>query len=117
MYSTRNESGETVEQQPENENKEEKARMTYNLTIPIDAPTMTVAQAIAWKILNLLPSGTAFAIRAQPEPRGEGEPPPPPAGRTWTPADLRDIEDGIVPASRRYDAEFVAAVEKKAGGL
>ena len=35
--------------------------MTYNLTIPIDAPTMTVAQAIAWSVLKLLPSGTAFA--------------------------------------------------------
>ena len=88
--------------------------MTYNLTIPIDAPTMTVAQSIAWKVLKLLPTGTAFAIRAQPEPRGEGEPPP--AGRIWTPAELRDIEDGIVPASRRNDPEFVAAVKAKAEG-
>ena len=88
--------------------------MTYNLTIPIDAPTMTVAQAIAWKVLKLLPTGTAFAIKAQPEPTGEGEPPP--AVRTWTPAELRDIEDGIVPAARRYDAEFVAAVKAKAEG-
>ena len=92
--------------------------MTYNLTIPIDAPTMTVAQAIAWSVLKLLPSGTAFAIRAQPEPIGEGDTPPPPApeGRTWTQSELRDIEDGIVPASRRYDAEFVAAVKAKAEG-
>ena len=88
--------------------------MTYNLTIPIDAPTMTVAQAIAWKVLGMLPAGTAFAIRAQPEPQGDT--PPPTAGRTWTPAELRDIEDGIVPASRRYDAEFVAAVKAKAEG-
>ena len=86
--------------------------MTYNLTIPIDAPTMTIAQAIAWRVLKLLPSGTAFAIKAQPEP--QGDPPPPPAGRTWTQSELRDIEDGIVPASRRYDAEFVAAVKAKA---
>ena len=86
--------------------------MTYTLTIHIDAPTMTRAQEIAWSVLKLLPSGTAFAIRAQPEP--QGEPPPPPAGRTWTPAELRDIEDGIVPASLRYDAEFVAAVKEKA---
>ena len=88
--------------------------MTYNLTIPISAPTMTRAQAIAWSVLKLLPSGTAFAIKAQPEPIGEGEPPPPPAGRTWAPAELEDIEDGIVPASRRYDAEFVAAVKANA---
>lgn len=88
--------------------------MTYNLTIPIDAPTMSRAQAIAWKVLGMLPAGTAFAIRAQPEPQGET--PAPPAGRTWTQSELRDIEDGIVPASRRYDAEFVAAVKAKAEG-
>lgn len=41
----------------------------------------------------------------------------PQSPRVWTKAELRDIEDGIVQASRRYDAEFVAAVEKKAGGL
>ena len=90
--------------------------MTYNLTIPIEAPTMTVAQAIAWKVLSLLPTGTAYAIRAQPEPQGDTPPPPAPVGRTWTKAELRDIEDGIVPASRRYDAEFVAAVKAKAEG-
>lgn len=90
--------------------------MTYNLTIPIDAPTMTRAQAIAWRVLWLLPSGTAFAIKAQPEPQGETPPTPAPAGRTWTPAERRDIEDGIVPASRRYDAEFVEAVKAKAEG-
>lgn len=88
--------------------------MNYTLTIPIDAPTMSRAQAIAWKVLGMLPAGTAFAIRAQPEPKGEK--PPPPSGRTWTPAELRDIEDGIVPAARRYDAEFVAAVKAKAEG-
>ena len=88
--------------------------MTYTLSIPIDAPTMTRAQEIAWSVLKLLPSGTAFAIKATPEP--QGEPPQPPSGRTWTPAELRDIEDGIVPASRRYDVEFVAAVKAKAEG-
>ena len=87
--------------------------MTYNLTIPIDAPTMTVAQAIAWRVLKLLPSGTAFAIKAQP-PAECGQPPS--GGAPWTKAELRDIEDGIVPASRRYDAEFVAAVKSKAEG-
>lgn len=87
--------------------------MTYNLTIPIDAPTMTVAQSIAWRVLELLPSGTAFAIKAQP-PAGCGQSPA--GGTTWTPAELRDIEDGIVPASRRNDAEFVAAVKAKAEG-
>ncbi len=46
------------------------SRMTYTLTIPIDAPTMTVAQAIAWKVLGMLPAGTPFAIKAQPEPQG-----------------------------------------------
>ena len=90
--------------------------MTYTLSIPIEAPTMTVAQVIAWKVLNLLPNGTAFAIRAQPEPRGEGDTPPPPAGRTWTQSEIRDIEDGIVPASRRNDPEYLAAVKAKAEG-
>jgi hypothetical protein len=91
--------------------------MTYTLSIPIDAPTMTRAQAIAWSVLKLLPSGTAFAIKAQPPAEGgQGDTHPPTAGRNWTPAELRDIEDGIVPASRRYDAEFVAAVKAKAEG-
>jgi hypothetical protein len=36
--------------------------------------------------------------------------------RAWTRAELSLIEDGIVPASRRYDAEFVAAVKAKAEG-
>lgn len=90
--------------------------MNYTLSIPIDAPTMSRAQAIAWSVLRLLPTGTAFAIKATPEPKGEGEPPPEPTGRTWTQSELRDIEDGIVPASRRYDAEFVAAVKAKAEG-
>ena len=90
--------------------------MTYNLTIPIDAPTMTVAQAIAWSVLKLLPSGTAFAIKAQPEPQGEGAPPPQPAAGAWTKAEIRDIEDGIVPACRRNDPEYLAAVKAKAEG-
>jgi hypothetical protein len=91
--------------------------MTYTLSIPIDAPTMSRAQAIAWSVLKLLPSGTAFAIKAQtPADGGQGDPPPAPAGRTWTQSELLDIEDGIVPASRRYDAEFVAAVKAKAEG-
>lgn len=87
--------------------------MTYTLSIPIDAPTMGRAQAIAWKVLGMLPAGTAFAIRAQPEPEGEN-PAPRPAAGAWTPVELRDIEDGIVPASRRYDEEFVVAVKAKA---
>ena len=89
--------------------------MTYNLTIPIDAPTMTIAQAIAWKVLGMLPAGTAFAIRAQPEPQGDA-PRPRPAGQPWTKSELADIEDGIVPASRRNDHEYLAAVKAKAEG-
>lgn len=92
--------------------------MTYTLSIPIDAPTMTRAQAIAWSVLKLLPSGTAFAIKAQPPAEGgQGDPPAPQAGRAWTAAEIRDIEDGIVPACRRNDAEFVAAVKAKAEGV
>lgn len=87
--------------------------MTYTLSIPIDAPTMTVAQAIAWKVLGMLPAGTAFAIRAQPEPQGDT---PRPAGQPWTKSELADIEDGIVPAARRSDPEFVAAVKAKSEG-
>ena len=90
--------------------------MTYNLTIPIDAPTMTVAQALAWRVLKLLPSGTAFSIKAHPETQGDTPLPPAPAGRTWTKAELRDIEDGIVPAARRNDPEYLAAVKAKAEG-
>ena len=89
--------------------------MTYTLTIPIEAPSMAGAERAAWNVLRLLPTGTPYAIKATPEPKQDI--PTHPKGRTWTPEEIRDIEDGIVPASRRYDAEFVAAVEKKAGGL
>ena len=91
--------------------------MTYILSIPIEAPTMSRAQAIAWAALKLLPAGTAFSIKAQPPAEcGQGDPTPAPAGRTWTQSELLDIEDGIVPACRRNDAEFVAAVKAKAEG-
>lgn len=91
--------------------------MTYTLTIPIDAPTMSRAQAIAWTVLKLLPCGTAFAIRAQPEPQVDTPTPSARAnGTPWTPAELRDIAEGVVSASRRSDAELVAAVKAKAEG-
>jgi len=80
--------------------------MIYNLTIPINAPTLTEACYRAWDIVGKQ-CGIPFTVKAE-------QPPPPPAGRTWTKAELRDIEDGIVPASRRYDAEFVEAVKAKA---
>ena len=88
--------------------------MNYTLSIPIDAPTMSRAQAIAWSVLKLLPTGTAFAIKATPEPQQDI--PAPPAGRTWTQSELRDIEDGIVPAGSRNDDEFLKAVKAKAEG-
>ena len=89
--------------------------MTYTLSIPIEAPTMSRAQAIARSVLRLLPCGTAFAIRAQPEPQGDTPTPSARAdGTPWTPAELRDIAEGVVSASRRYDAEFVEAVKAKA---
>jgi hypothetical protein len=37
--------------------------------------------------------------------------------RAWTRAELEWIEDGIVPAWKRYDSEFVAAVKAKASWL
>ena len=40
----------------------------------------------------------------------------PQSPRAWTKSELELIADGIVPASRRYDAEFVAAVKAKAEG-
>ena len=88
--------------------------MTYTLSIPIDAPTMSRAQAIAWGVLRLLPTGTAFAIKATPaagggsSARADGTP--------WTPAELRDIAEGVVSASLRNDEEVVAAVKSKAEG-
>ena len=88
--------------------------MTYTLSIPIDAPTISRAQAIAWSVLKMLPSGTAYAIKATPQ--AQPDIPAPPAGRTWTPEEIRDIEDGIVPAGRRNDDEFLKAVKEKAEG-
>ena len=97
--------------------------MLYTLTIPIDAPTMSRAQAIAWRVLEKLPLRTAFAIKAIPpaegrkgeegkgEIQGEGETPPTRAdGTPWTARELRDIEEGVVSAALRNDSEFVAAV-------
>ena len=87
--------------------------MTYTLSIPIEAPTMSRAQAIAWSVLKLLPCGTAFAIKAQP-PDPVTTPSARADGTPWTPAELRDIAEGVVSASRRNDAELVAAVKAKA---
>ena len=88
--------------------------MLYTLTIPIDAPNMARAQAIAWKVLGLLPCGTAFAIKATPAEGGEGEGGKEGGtradGTPWTPEELRDIEEGVVSAALRNDSEFVAAV-------
>ena len=84
--------------------------MTYNLIVPIDAPTLTAACHRAWDIVGKH-CGLPFTVKAEPAPQ------PPTAranGAPWTKAELRDIEDGIVPASRRYYAEFVAAVKAKA---
>ena len=89
--------------------------MNYTLSIPIEAPTMSRAQAIAWSVLKLLPCGTAFAIKAQPTDPGAG-PTARADGTPWTPAELRNIAEGVVSASRRYDAELVAAVKAKAEG-
>ena len=92
--------------------------MNYTLSIPIEAPTMSRAQAIAWSVLKLLPCGTAFAIKATPaapaagKTEGGGTTPTARAdGTPWTPAELRDIAEGVVSAARRYDAEFVEAVK------
>ena len=89
--------------------------MTYIFSIPIEAPTMSRAQAIAWSVLRLLPFGTAFAIKAQPPDPG-AEPSTRADGTPWTPAELRDIAEGVVSASRRNDVEFVEAVKAKAEG-
>jgi len=98
--------------------------MTYTLEIQIEAAHMAEAEKKAWRMLGGLPPGTPF--RLAPEGPGTGnepaQPAQPPQGkqpqgpRAWTRAELSLIEDGIVPASRRYDAEFVAAVKAKAEG-
>ena len=91
--------------------------MTYTLEIPIEAAHMAEAEKKAWRILGGLPPGTPFRLALE-GPSAGSEPAQPAQGpRAWTRAELSLIEDGIVPASRRYDAEFVAAVEKKASGL
>ena len=96
--------------------------MTYTLEIPIEAAHMAEAEKKAWRILGGLPPGTPFRLALE-GPSAESEPAQPPKGkqpqgpRAWTRAELEWIEDGIVPASKRYDAEFVAEVEKKASGL
>ena len=89
-------------------------KMTYTLEIPIEAAHMAEAQKRAWPILATLPEWTPYLLKLEEKP----QPPTQPQGqRAWTRAELSLIEDGIVPASKRYDSEFVAAVEKKAGGL
>jgi hypothetical protein len=90
--------------------------MTYTLEIPIEAAHMAEAEKKAWRMLGGLPPGTPFRLAL--EGPGTGNEPAQPAQgqRAWTRAELSLIEDGIVPASRRYDAEFVAAVKAKAEG-
>ena len=91
--------------------------MTYTLEIPIEAAHMAEAEKKAWRILGGLPPGTPFRLALE-GPSAGSEPAQPPQGqRAWTRAELSLIEDGIVPASKRYDSEFVAAVKAKAGGL
>ena len=95
--------------------------MTYTLEIPIEAAHMAEAEKKAWRLLGRLPPGTPFRLALE-GPSVGSEPAQPPQGkkpqspRAWTRAELSLIEDGIVPASRRYDAEFVAAVKAKAEG-
>lgn len=99
--------------------------MTYMLEIPIEAAHMAEAEKQAWRMLGGLPPGTPFRLALEGLVAGNepAQPPQPPQGqqptsqRAWTRAELELIEDGIVPASKRYDAEFVAEVEKKASGL
>ncbi len=107
--------------------------MTYTLEIPIEAAHMAEAQKRAWPILATLPDWTPYRLRLEEPPKPQPTTPAPsilpfqapgeagPEGaknpRVWTRAELSFIEDGTVPAWKRYDAEFVAEVEKKAGGL
>ena len=95
--------------------------MTYTLEIPIEAAHMAEAEKKAWRMLGGLPPGTPFRLALE-GPSAGSEPAQPPQGqqptsqRAWTRAELELIEDGIVPAWKRYDAEFVAAVKAKAEG-
>lgn len=117
--------------------------MNYTLEIPIDAAHMAEAEKKAWRLLGGLPPGTPFRLGIEEPPQPQPTTPAPsilpfpapgeagPEGaqspraaddqpqspRVWTKAELECIEMGIVPARKRYDAEFVAEVEKKAGGL
>jgi len=107
--------------------------MTYTLSIEIEAAHITEAQKRAWPILATLPDWTPYRLRLEEPPQPQPTAPAPsilpfpatgeagPEGaknpRVWTRVELSFIEDGIVPAWKRYDAEFVAEVEKKAGGL
>ena len=117
--------------------------MTYTLEIPIEAAHMAEAEKKAWRLLGGLPPGTLFRLGIEEPPQPQPTAPAPsilpfpapgeagPEGaqspraaddqpqspRVWTKAELECIEMGIVPARKRYDAEFVAEVEKKAGGL
>ena len=99
--------------------------MTYTLEIQIEAAHMAEAEKKAWRMLGGLPPGTPFRLALEEPVAGNepAQPAQPPQGqqptsqRAWTRAELELIEDWIVPASKRYDAEFVAEVEKKASGL
>jgi len=91
--------------------------MTYTLEISIEAAHMAEAKKKAWRLLGGLPPGTPFRLALE-GPSAGSEPAQLAQGqRAWTRAELELIEDGIVPASKRYDSEFVAAVKAKAGGL
>ena len=90
--------------------------MIYTLEIPIEAAHMAEAQKRAWPILATLPEWTPYRLKLKLEEKPQ--PPTQPQGpRAWTRAELEWIEDGIVPAWKRYDSEFVAAVKAKASWL
>lgn len=91
--------------------------MTYTLEIQIEAAHMEEAEKKAWRMLGGLPPGTPFRLALE-GPGTWNEPAQPAQGqRAWTRTELELIKNRIVPAWKRYDSEFVAAVEKKAGGL
>ena len=86
--------------------------MTYALTIEIDAPTLPLAAAAAWDILQGR-AGIPYTIRAVPPPAAQCQAQQAPP-RVWTAEEARCIAAGVVPARLRYDAEFVAAVKTAA---
>ena len=87
--------------------------MTYHLIVEIDAQNMNAATAQAWEIFKFT-LGLPFTIKAVPRPEDKAEEKAKVREAKAKALETELIEDGIVPANRRYYAEFVEKVRASA---